>query len=114
MGTQETTSTADFTQAPATEILDRQFPLISGTHKDVSTYLVYFDHLMAIKTDGTTTSLVTPSQFQDADGSLDGPNAIVLSNGDTSVQIRLRNCASSNAPHPCIDDVRIETVLSAC
>ncbi len=114
MGTLEATNTADFTNAPATEFLDRQFPLRSGTHQDVSTYLVYFDHLMAIKKDGSTTSLVTPSQFQDADGSLDGPNAIVLSNGDTQVQIRLRSCRTANgAPHPCIDDVRIETVLAA-
>jgi len=114
MGTNEAINLADMTDAPATDFLDRQFPLRSGTHQDVSTYLVYFDHLMAIKTDGSTTSLVKASQFLDADGCLDGPNSITLKDGETEVQIRLCVCRGQNgAPHPCIDDVRIETVLSA-
>lgn len=102
-------------EAPATVFLDQQFPLRSGTHGEVCCYLVYFDHLMAIKTDGTTTSLVTPSQFQDSDGSLDGPNAITLSDGTTHVEIRLCNGQKANQElHPCIEDVRIDTVLAAC
>jgi len=112
MGTNEAFNLANNSEAPATDFLDSQFPLRSGTHQDVSTYLVYFDHLMAIKTDGSTTSLVKSSQFFDADGCLDGPNAITLKDGDTQVQIRLAVCRGKNgAPHPCIDDVRIETVL---
>jgi len=112
MGSPELLNTDGFSNAPATEFLDRQFPLRSGTHKEVSTYLVYFEHLMVIKNDGSTSSLVKPSQFMDADGSLDGPSAITLCDGDTQVQIRLANrCAG--AAHACIEDVRIETVLSA-
>jgi len=114
MGTPEQTTMSNFTNAPATEFLDQQFPLRAGTHNDVSTYLVYFDHLMAIKTDGSTTCLVNAAQFMDADGSLDGPNAITLSDGDTQVQIRLRACSGiEGRNHPCIDDIRIETVLRA-
>ena len=114
MGKPEITQIDDVTQASATQLLDRQFPLRSGTHKEVSTYLVYFDHLMAIKTDGSTTSLVTPSQFHSSDGSLDGPNFIVLNDGQTQVQIRMRHCRKAdNTLHPCIDDVRFETVLRA-
>jgi len=114
MGTNDAMQTTDINSAPASEFLDRQFPLRSGTHQDVSTYLVYFDHLMAIKTDGTTTSLVKPSQFTDADGCLDGPTAITLADGDTQVQIRLASSGGrNNGRHPCIDDVRIETVLRA-
>lgn len=102
-------------RAPATEFLDHQFPLRDGTHKDVCSYLVYFDHLMAIKTDGSTTSLVTPSQFQDSDGCLDGPTAILLSDGSTHVEIRLCNAPKTKAAaHACIDDIRINTVLATC
>jgi len=114
MGTKDKINQEDFSNANITRLLDAQFPLRSGTHSDVKTYLVYFDHLMVIKTDGTTTSLVTPSQFQGADGSLDGPTAISLSTGETQVRIHLQNCQSSlDAQHPCIDKVHVEMVLSA-
>jgi len=114
MNTAETTFINDFSQVSATELLDLHFPLRSGTHSEVSTYLVYFDHLMAIQTDGSTTSLVTPSQFDSADGSLDGPCAIVLDNGETRVQIRMRSCRKEdNSLHPCIEDMRVRTLLRA-
>ncbi len=100
-------------QVLATEFLDHQFPLRIGTHAEVSCYLVYFEHLMAIRTDGTTTSLVTPSQFQDSDGCLDGPNVVSLSDGSTHVEIRLCNAPkSAQEHHSCIQDVRIDTVLA--
>lgn len=114
MGTNDVINRTDFSNAAVTDFLDSQFPLRSGTHSDVRTYLVYFDHLMAIKSDGSTTSLVTPSQFQDADGSLDGPTAISLSTGETLVQIHLQRCQSGAAKqHPCIEKVHVEMVLSA-
>ena len=115
MSTPETIHIDAINESPATQLLDRQFPLRSGTHNYVSTYLVYFEHLLAIKTDGSTTCLVTPSQFQYADGSLDGPNAIVLNDGYTQVQIRMRHCRNANNTlHPCIDEVGIKTTLRAC
>lgn len=114
MGTNDVINQADFSNPAVTSLLDEQFPLRSGTHSDVRAYLVYFDHLMVIKTDGSTTSLVTPSQFQDADGSLDGPTAVSLSNGNTRVRIHLQNCQSgADAQHPCIDKVQVELLLSA-
>ncbi len=114
MGNNDAINSADFSNAAVTDFLDKQFPLRTGTHSDVRSYLVYFDHLMAIRTDGSTTSLVTPAQFQDADGSLDGPTAISLSSGDTQVQIHLQNCSlRSDNQHPCIDKVHVEMVLSA-
>jgi len=104
----------DFTNTAVTSFLDKKFPLRTGTHNDVVTYLVYFDHLMAIKTDGSTTSLVTPSQFKDADSSLDGPTTISLHADETHVQIHLQACQNSaGTQHPCIDKVYVETVLSA-
>ena len=104
----------DFTKVAATNFLDKKFPLRTGTHSDLRTYLVYFDHLMAIKTDGSTTSLVTPSQFHDADGSLDGPTTISLHADETHVQIHLQACQNgADAQHPCIDRVYVEMVLSA-
>lgn len=114
MRTTDVINQEDFSNAAITRLLDEQFPLRSGTHSEVKTYLVYFDHLMAIKTDGSTTSLVTPSQFQKADGSLDGPTVISLDSGETQAQIHLQTCHSSpDSQHPCINKVHLEMGLSA-
>lgn len=114
MGTEDIFNQDEFSSAAITGILDKHFPLRSGSHRDVKAYLVYFAHLMAIKSDGSTTSLITPSQFQNADGSLDGPTAISLSTGETHVQIHIKNCQSGvSIQHPCIDQVHLNMVLNA-
>jgi len=114
MGTNDVIKQEDFSNTAITDVLDKQFPLRSGSHRDVKTYLVYFNNLLIIKSNGSTTSLVTPSQFLTADGSLDGPTAISLSTGEIHVQVYLRNCQSgSPTQHPCIDGVHLNMVLSA-
>ena len=114
MGTNDVIKQEDFSNTAITDVLDKQFPLRSGSHRDVKAYLEYFNNLMAIKFDGSTTSLVTPSQFETADGSLDGLTAISLSTGEIHVQIYLQSCQSGGPiQHPCIDRVHLNMVLSA-
>ena len=114
MGTPTTIRISDLNHDAATTFLDRKFPLRRGSHSEVSSYLLYFDHLLAISNDGTITSMVTGSHFISSDGSLDGPCEFVLNDGYTQVHVRLRRCRKSdNSLHPCIEDMRIENVALA-
>ena len=78
-------TTASWDQA--IEMLDSVFPLVSGSHATVKTYLVYFDHLLAIQADGTSTGLASPSQFVEAGGCEECPQSVLLQNGTLMIEI---------------------------
>lgn len=78
-------TTASWDQA--IEMLDGVFPLVRGSHATVRTYLVYFDHLLAIQADGTSTGLANPSQFREAGGCEECPQSVLLQNGSLMVEI---------------------------
>lgn len=86
MGTnQHFRTTASWDQA--IDFLDHSFPLTEGSHRTVTSYLSYFDHLLAIQSDGTTTGLVKPSQFVEASGIEDAPCCIRLEHNGLQVEI---------------------------
>jgi len=76
----------------AAELLDQSFPLATGSHRDVTAYLVYFEHLLAIQADGSATGLATPTQFVDVQGSRENPLAIVLEHQGMQVEIEPAPC----------------------
>ena len=45
------------------DFLDQTFPLNHGSHKDVTAYGLYYQHLVAYFADGSCTGLAKPSQF---------------------------------------------------
>lgn len=44
--------------AQAKQFLDRHFPLDTGSHQDVISYVVYYQHLLAFFADGDRKSVV--------------------------------------------------------
>ncbi|MGL5390792.1 MAG: malate synthase [Shewanella sp.] len=71
----------------AKQFLDRAFPLSAGSHQDVCSYVVYYQHLLAFFADGSQSGLRQPKQFIDFNGSKHAPCAIVLRDGDYHVEL---------------------------
>jgi malate synthase len=90
--------------------LDRVFPLENGSHKDVSSYVIYYNHLLAFFADGSKSGLRTPSQFVALSGHKSEPTSIVLNNGGFHVEMIF----NKNGPRGMkdlagIDDIQVET-----
>ncbi len=71
----------------AINFLDTSFPLCEGSHGSAKAYLVYFDHLLVIQADGSTTGLSCPSQFVEAGGNEEAPRSILLESKGLQVEI---------------------------
>lgn len=90
----EATLASDRGQQPAdrpqiAKMLDQVFPLFKGSHTDVASYLVYYDHLLAMFTDGSSTGLKTPSQLLDYSGHKTNPTSIILGCQALSIEVEL-------------------------
>ncbi len=81
--------------------LDQSFPLAEGSHGSAQAYLVYFDHLLVIQNDGSTTGLSRPSQFIEAGGNEEAPQSILLEHNGVQVEIEpAQRSASQPAAQP--------------
>ena len=65
--------------AKAKLFIDRLFPLSSGSHQDVSSYVVYYQHLLAFFADGSHSGLRQPKQFVAFNGTKDFPKNEMIS-----------------------------------
>jgi len=93
----------------AKELLDAQFPLATGSHQDVTSYVVYYTHLLAFLKDGTQCGLQNPCQFVALTGHKSEPSSVVLKNNDTHVEIcfdRQGEIGSNDLAN--IEDIQIE------
>jgi len=64
----------------AKEFLDEVFPLENGSHQDVSSYVVYYRHLLAFFEDGSQSGLKKPSKLVAVNGQRSEPEAVLLKN----------------------------------
>ncbi|MDE8602006.1 malate synthase G [Marinomonas sp. RSW2] len=100
--------------AKAKAFLDDAFPLESGSHKDVSSYVVYYHHLLAFFDDGSQTGLKQPSQLVAVNGQRSDPEAVLLKNNGLHVEIHFdRNGQNGVKDKANINDIVIESALSA-
>ncbi len=87
----------------AINFLDKSFPLAEGSHAAANAYLVYFDHLLIIRADGTMTGLSSPAQFVEAGGNEESPQSILLESNGVQVEIEPdqagAKCAGSMPNH---------------
>ncbi|TCS43970.1 malate synthase [Reinekea marinisedimentorum] len=91
--------------------LDEAIPLKRGSHKDVKSYIVYYQHLLAFFDDGSQSGLQDPQQFVAFSGSKEKPESLVFKN-DQGFHVELiinprgkRGCID----HAHIDDIQVET-----
>ncbi len=90
--------------------LDKVFPLSKGSHKDVRSYVVYYQHLLAFFEDGTQTGLKDPQQFVALSGHKENPTSIVLKN-DEGFHVELiinPNGKRGRRDTASIDDIQVE------
>ncbi|MBR9729108.1 malate synthase [Shewanella intestini] len=94
--------------ANAKVFLDNNFPLTNGSHADVSSYVIYYTHLLAFMEDGSQCGLQNPCQFVALTGHKSDPTSVVLKNNDTHVEIcfdRNGNIGQTDAAN--IDDIQV-------
>ncbi|NLQ18258.1 malate synthase G [Marinomonas sp. M1K-6] len=99
--------------AKAKEFLDEVFPLESGSHKDVTSYVVYYHHLLAFFKDSHQAGLKQPSQLVAVNGQRSEPEAVLLRNNGLHVEIQFdRNGKNGSKDLANINDILIESALS--
>jgi len=97
----------------AREFLDATFPLTDGSHKDAVSYLVYYQNMMVILADGSTTGLKNPAQFVAKSGAKCEPEAIFLSHQNQHVELVFNRHGVTGAQDLAhIDDIRIEAATT--
>jgi malate synthase len=97
----------------ARDFLDATFALDEGSHHDVTGYMVYFQNLMAVLADGTTTGLANPKQFVALAGPRDNPCSIVLKNHDLHVELQFdRNGNVGSRDLAGLQDIQIEAAIT--
>jgi malate synthase len=69
-------------QVQAKRLLDRLFPLDSGSHMDVTGYVIDYNHVLAYFHDGRHSGLQYPKHFAGYTGDCHQPESILFRNGD--------------------------------
>ena len=93
------------------DFLDAVFPLYAGSHREVQSYMVYYENLMAILADGSSVGLKAPSQFIAKCGPKDNPEGIALRNNGLHIEILLdKNGPSGQRDLAGVDDILVEGV----
>lgn len=99
--------------AKAKDFLDEVFPLESGSHKDVISYVVYYHHLLAFFQDGSQTGLQQPCQLVAVNGQRSEPEAVLLKNNGLHVEVQFDRNGKNGVKDPAnINDILIESALS--
>lgn len=97
----------------AKQMLDEVFPLSKGKHEDVTSYLVYYNHLLAVFADGSQSGLKTPSQFVALSGHKETPTSVVLKNNHLHVEIRFDANGTIGKYDPAsINDILMESAIT--
>ena len=93
------------------QFLDKVFPLSNGSHKEVRSYVVYYQHLLAFFEDGTQSGLKDPQQFVALSGHKENPSSILLKNSEGfHVELIINpNGKRGRLDKASIDDIQVET-----
>ncbi len=93
----------------AKDFLDKTFPLTEGSHRDAVSYMVYFQNLLVILADGSTTGLQKPRQFVGKNGPTNEPESILLKHSGMHAEIIFdHNGKVGEHDLANIDDIQLE------
>ncbi len=95
----------------AKDFLDKTYPLTEGSHRDAVSYMVYFQNLLVILADGSTTGLQYPKQFVGKNGPADNPDSILLEHNHIHTEI-IFDCNGRTGCNDlaAIEDIQLEAV----
>lgn len=97
----------------AKDFLDAHFPLNEGSHHDVSSYLVYYQHLLDFFPNGRESGLKKSCQFIAFDGAKNAPSFLLLKNNGLQVGLQIDRHGKIGATDKAgIDDIQIESALT--
>jgi len=100
--------------AYAKDFLDEVFPLYSGSHHDVASYQVYYQHLHVFLPDGCSSGLRDSTQFVAYSGSKSDPAAIVLKKNDLHMELQIDRSGTTGINDLSgMDDIVIEASQTA-
>ncbi|HAS8544087.1 malate synthase [Vibrio vulnificus] len=101
----------DEKQQKAKQLLDRMFPLESGSHQDVTSYVIDYRHLMAYFADGSHSGLQAPKHFVAFTGEKEDPCSILLRDESGSHIEVMLGChkGTGSVELVDIDDIQLET-----
>lgn len=95
------------------DFLDEIFPLETGSHHNVSSYVVYYQHLLAFFADGGETGLQDPGQFVALNGHKENPESILLKNNGLHVELVFdRHGEVGKNDLANLQDIQIEAALT--
>ncbi|MDN3612473.1 hypothetical protein ACODM8_16355 [Vibrio ostreicida] len=98
-------------QATAKRLMDRLFPLKSGSHQQVAAYVIDYRHVMAYFKDGSHSGLQHPKHFVAFGGEKEDPQSILFRDGTGShVELSLGKHKGTGCVELVdIDDIQLET-----
>lgn len=100
--------------ARAKTFLDQAAPLAKGHHADVVAYFISNKSLQAKLQDGSSTPLAHPQGFVGYRGQIDAPEAVLLSNHNLHLEIRIDRSKPIGKTDPAgVCDVVIEAAITA-
>ncbi len=90
-------------------MLDKLFPLEHGSHQQVKSYVVYYQHLLAFFADGQSAGLKNPAQFVALCGSKEQPQALLFHDGMRHLEISLCRHSERGATDSAgIEDIQLQ------
>jgi malate synthase len=93
----------------STAMLDKLFPLEHGSHQQVKSYVVYYQHLLAFFADGQSTGLKNPAQFIALCGSKEQPQTLLFNDGTRHLEVSLcRHSERGNRDSAGIADIQLQ------
>lgn len=99
--------------AYAKEFLDECFPLKKGSHKDATSYSLYYQNLIISLNDGSSTGLAKPGQMVAVNGAKADPESILLRNNGLHVEIEFDRHGSVGKDDPAsIQDIHLESAVT--
>ncbi|MCG3728621.1 hypothetical protein [Vibrio cincinnatiensis] len=98
-------------QQRAKQLLDRLFPLESGSHQEVTSYVIDYHHVLAYFKNGQHSGLKHPKQFIAYMGGKEQPCSILFRDGNGSHVEVLLGCQRGTGCIELIDidDIQLET-----
>ncbi|MBC3764704.1 malate synthase G [Neptunicella marina] len=112
-GRQHNPARARHVIAYAKTFLDSHFALEHGSHQDVVSYVVYFQHLMAFFADGSHSGLKSPQQFVAYQGAKAQPETLLLKHHGLHVELQINPQGDIGKTDLAgIDDIQLEAALT--
>ena len=95
------------------EFLDKNFPLESGSHKDVTGYNIVNDALVANLKNNIDSNLKNQDQYVGFQGEVNEPTCILLKNNNIHVEISINRSGNIGSGDDAgIDDIILESALT--